>query len=137
MNYRTTPQQKINRELFALTGPNAREQMFEEPEGLRIVLPSDAERQDPIGLVTRFPIRGDFEITAAYEILRSDKPSAGYGTGPRACTYTRRPPAGKRSILAVITGSTAGKSCPVAETFSTPRRGSGNPRTFPRSRPRH
>jgi hypothetical protein len=84
--------QKINRDLFALTGPNAREQMFEEPEGLRIVLPAEGDTQGPTGLVTRFKIRGDFEITTSYEILRADKPaSVAYSAGAGLYLYTETP----------------------------------------------
>jgi hypothetical protein len=53
-----------------------------EEEGVRITLP--ANREDPnvrAGLEMPTNIRGDFEITAGYEILRADRPTKGYGVG--------------------------------------------------------
>ncbi|HTU93194.1 MAG TPA: DUF1583 domain-containing protein, partial [Gemmataceae bacterium] len=35
----------------------------------------------PVGLVSQFGIRGDFEITMTFEILRLDKPAGGNGAG--------------------------------------------------------
>src|SRR6202043_1266923 len=35
----------------------------------------------PVGLVSRHGIRGDFEITMAFEFLQVDKPTAGGGAG--------------------------------------------------------
>ncbi len=35
----------------------------------------------PVGLVMTSPVRGDFEITAGYQLLHADRPAAGYGVG--------------------------------------------------------
>lgn len=51
-----------------------------EEGGLRIkILPNRGK--DGAGVQTKFALTGDFEITAAYEILSADKPTTGYGVG--------------------------------------------------------
>lgn len=52
-----------------------------EKEGLRIKLPKDRKATGQVGVVTNFPIKGNFEITAAYEILHADQPTEGWGVG--------------------------------------------------------
>src|SRR5687768_10713742 len=52
-----------------------------ENEGLRITLPKDRQRLGQVGVFTNFPIKGNFEITAAYEILHADQPTDGWGVG--------------------------------------------------------
>jgi hypothetical protein len=52
-----------------------------EKEGLRITLPRDRKTTGQVGVVTTFPIKGNFEITAAYEILHADQPTEGWGVG--------------------------------------------------------
>jgi hypothetical protein len=54
--------------------------MRPEPAGLHLAVP--AGRREDVGLATRFGVRGDFEITAAFEVLPNAPPSEGYGTGP-------------------------------------------------------
>ena len=45
-----------------------------DPEGLRITLPAGYQRQRPgYGLATTFGLKGNFEITAGYEILQEDR----------------------------------------------------------------
>jgi Protein of unknown function (DUF1583) len=65
---------------FRTTG-NARRAIRVEPQGLRITLPADAGPKPATGLVWRSGVRGDFEITLAFEILRADKPATGNGAG--------------------------------------------------------
>jgi len=51
-------------------GPDKTDCVMTEPEGLRIVLPPAYPRQRPgTGVITDFGIKGDFEITATFEIL--------------------------------------------------------------------
>jgi hypothetical protein len=45
-----------------------------EDEGLRITIPKTRLKNDPIGIRLTYPASGNFEITAAYEILAADKP---------------------------------------------------------------
>jgi hypothetical protein len=53
------------------------------PDGLRIHVP-ESFKIDPragVGVKTRFGLRGDFEITAAFADFRADAPPGGYGVG--------------------------------------------------------
>lgn len=52
-----------------------------EAAGLRMALPAGTDVQ-MVGFANRFPVRGDFEITAKYTILKCDSPDQGYGAGP-------------------------------------------------------
>jgi hypothetical protein len=52
-----------------------------EKEGLRMALPKDRKSTGQAGITTTFPIKGNFEITAAYEILHADQPKDGWGVG--------------------------------------------------------
>jgi hypothetical protein len=55
-----------------------------EPDGLRITLPKDKARQARVGLSLPMAIRGDFEVTTTFEILRAEAPPpefGGYGVG--------------------------------------------------------
>jgi serine/threonine protein kinase len=54
-----------------------------EPEerGLRISVPANRNRKDPVGLVLKLAVKGNFEITAGYDIVRADQPKTGGGIG--------------------------------------------------------
>ena len=52
-----------------------------EEAGLRITLPADRTPNQPVGFKTTMVLSGDFEITAAYELLAADPPTTGYGVG--------------------------------------------------------
>lgn len=79
-----------------LMGKPPQEFLKEEPEGYRITLPDTwIHPFGGVGYRTRFGIKGDFQITAAFEILKADVPQKGYGVGamlflnqeePRNCT---------------------------------------------------
>ena len=65
-----------------LVGPEAERYVRLESQGLRVSLPAD--RKDlvaPVGLATVFGMRGNFEITAAYEVLKAEEPDTGFGVG--------------------------------------------------------
>lgn len=51
------------------------------PEGLRVTLPAQRKKLHPVALDTDIGVRGDFEITAAYEVLYADVPEKGFGVG--------------------------------------------------------
>jgi hypothetical protein len=53
---------------FRLIGPDAKESVAFEPDGLRIVL-RPGKSHDPTGVATTFGVKGDFEITVHYEVL--------------------------------------------------------------------
>ncbi len=65
---------------FRPVGSNTRRALRADSWGLRIS-PVDAESKLPVGLVSRLGVRGDFEITMAFEILRLNKPAGGNGAG--------------------------------------------------------
>jgi hypothetical protein len=50
-------------------------------DGLRITMPEDHGSSLPAGLIPRLGVRGDFEITMAFEIIKVDTPTAGGGAG--------------------------------------------------------
>jgi hypothetical protein len=52
-----------------------------EPEGLRITLPADRADLNPVGVVSTFALKGDFELTTTFEILHAEVPQAGWGVG--------------------------------------------------------
>ncbi len=54
----------------------------EEPGGVRINLPATfTHKWGGVGFRTEFRIKGDFDMTLAFEILRADVPPKGYGAG--------------------------------------------------------
>ncbi len=54
----------------------------EESSGLRIKLPATfIHPWGGVGVATTFGFKGDFEVTAAFEILRADTPPGGIGCG--------------------------------------------------------
>jgi len=61
---------------FELIGPNANECVKFEPAGLRIVLPAGHSGQRlSTGVTSRFAVKGDFEITLTYEVLKEGQGS--------------------------------------------------------------
>lgn len=64
-----------------LVGPDAGAVANRENLGMRIILPPTRPVNHPVGIKTMFSISGDFEITAAYELLAADRPKDGYGVG--------------------------------------------------------
>lgn len=71
----------VDEQLFRLQGPDAALRIKPEPQGLRITLPPDPKGTRTLGLGTRFPVKGDFEITVGYEILQAERPTKGSGVG--------------------------------------------------------
>ncbi|HYT94911.1 MAG TPA: DUF1583 domain-containing protein [Gemmataceae bacterium] len=66
---------------FRPTGSNLHRVTQADAEGWRITLPANHVNKLPVGIVPRFGVRGDFEITLAFDILRVDRPTAGNGAG--------------------------------------------------------
>lgn len=52
-----------------------------ESGGARITMPARGGKLNTAGIAAGFQIKGDFEITASYEILKADVPTEGYGVG--------------------------------------------------------
>jgi Protein kinase domain/Protein of unknown function (DUF1583) len=72
-------------------GPNAFEYCKTEAQGLRISLPPNREHPWPVGVRLGFPVKGDCEITASYELLQADTPASGYGVGATLYIVTAAP----------------------------------------------
>jgi len=69
------------------------EDVVAEPEqgGLRIKLPAARMRGTAVGLLIAAPVRGDFEITAGYEILQADESEVAFATGFELYVMTTTP----------------------------------------------
>jgi hypothetical protein len=72
---------KIDDETLRLVGGNAEQLVKIEPDGLHIRMPEGVKNPAAVGIVPRFWVHGDFEITASFSILTADKPVRGYGLG--------------------------------------------------------
>gem|GEM_PF-2553197 len=64
-----------------MVGPTRTVVTKSEPRGFRITIPPQKENLGVVGFVPQFKVRGDFEITLAYEILEREKPETGGGVG--------------------------------------------------------
>jgi serine/threonine protein kinase len=64
-----------------------------EPEegGLRITMPAGHARKDPAGVVLNSSVKGNFEITTGYEIVKSETPRTGNGVGYELYLFTDTP----------------------------------------------
>jgi hypothetical protein len=67
-------------ERMTLAGVDELTEITPEEAGLRIKILANRGK-DGVGMQTRFPVTGDFEMTASYEILSADRPTEGYGVG--------------------------------------------------------
>jgi len=76
---------------FELMGPAADLVSRPEEEGWRITLAADRPNTDVVGLALTTPIKGDFEITAGYEILQVDRPTSKFGAGFHIHIETQTP----------------------------------------------
>jgi hypothetical protein len=64
-----------------LDGPDAAEMSKTDEGGLRITLPADRAKRDPVGIRTTFVVKGNFDMAAGYEIVHSERPRSDYGVG--------------------------------------------------------
>jgi WD40 repeat protein len=64
-----------------------------EDEGLRITLPANRKRTDMVGVSMDCDVKGNFEITVGYDLLRANQPMKGHGVGLELyiTTATQRP----------------------------------------------
>jgi hypothetical protein len=64
--------------------------LAEEPGGLHINLPKTFKHKwGGVGLRSGFGVKGDFDMTLAFEILHFEVPPSGYGAGVGLFIYTR------------------------------------------------
>jgi len=66
-------------------------------EGLAISAPQDKQVKE-LGFGPKFTLRGDFEITAGFEITKLDDPDGGYGVGPSLHIATSSPAADAATV---------------------------------------
>ena len=76
---------------LTLFGPDPTEVARFEKEGLRITFPPKRENPDRVGVQLKDRIKGDFEITATYEILKGTQPTEGSGVGVELFVATGTP----------------------------------------------
>jgi serine/threonine protein kinase len=67
--------------LLSWTGQEGEEVIERQDQGVRVQLTTRRTKKDPVGLVLTCPFKGDFEITAGYELLQADQPRSGMGVG--------------------------------------------------------
>jgi RNA polymerase sigma factor (sigma-70 family) len=77
--------------LFRLDGPTPTKYIRREEEGLRITLPAEGGPAFPVGLLYRFPVRGDFDFVTTFECLRADQPDLRLGSGGTLYVYMKSP----------------------------------------------
>jgi WD40 repeat protein len=56
-------------------------EIHRDDKGVRITLPAGQGILPHTGFVTNFTVRGDFDMTLAYEVLKEETPTKGYGVG--------------------------------------------------------
>jgi S1-C subfamily serine protease len=57
-------------------------EIYRDEKGLRITFPAGRGKLRDTGVFTTFSVRGDFEATVSFEILKADRPKDGRGVGP-------------------------------------------------------
>jgi hypothetical protein len=67
--------------MLTLVGPNAQKTVKQGPEGLRINMQPGRKASAPVGLTTKFGLRGNFEIIVTYELLKVETTESGFGAG--------------------------------------------------------
>ena len=82
---------KFDSKTWRLVGGNAEERIKVEQGGLRITIPAGLNNPAAVGIVPRFRIRGDFEITATIEIIKAYNPVRGYGVAATLYAETDTP----------------------------------------------
>jgi hypothetical protein len=67
--------------VFQLTGPMSERYVKREDQGFRITLPAQNGPAQPVGIRLKFPVRGDFQVEASYEVLtvQPGRPKTGAG----------------------------------------------------------
>src|SRR5262249_41024099 len=74
-----------------LVGPDAELVSKPEAEGWRITVPADQPKVTTIGLAMKAPVKGDFELTAGYEILQAEMPKGRSPAGFELFIHTDTP----------------------------------------------
>ena len=72
---------KVDRKLFRFGTKEAFESIKQEPDGLRVQYVPGKTPNKTLGIAWNYQVRGDFVVTAHYEILAIEKPAKGNGVG--------------------------------------------------------
>src|SRR5262245_6146976 len=72
---------KVDRKLFRFDSKEAFESFKQEPDGLRVQYVPGKTPNKTLGIAWNYQLRGDFVVTAHYEILAIEKPAKGNGVG--------------------------------------------------------
>src|SRR5262245_27930458 len=72
---------KVDRKLYRFDSKEAFESITPEPDGLRLQYIPGKTPNKTLGIAWNFQVRGDFVVTAHYEILAIEKPAKGSGVG--------------------------------------------------------
>lgn len=81
----------LDKLLFRLWGPDAAQWVTFAGEGMRVTFPENQKTSSPVGVVTQFTLKGNFELTISYEILKGDRPATGSGAGIEVYLMTDTP----------------------------------------------
>jgi len=84
---------ELDRRALMLVGGDAEKLVKAERGGLRVRIPAGLDKPAAVGITPRFYIRGDFEITATFEIIKADTPIRGYGVAAALWVETDTPTA--------------------------------------------
>ena len=76
------------KEQFKPAGRDGEKFVTQDDKGLKIALPNGGPKRSVAGVVPKWRVRGDFEITLAFEALKSARPTS--GSGPRLSIYVKR-----------------------------------------------
>jgi hypothetical protein len=79
--HQTFRSKSFDSDFFKWTGPSPGKYARREAEGLRITLPAQNGPARPLGVTFRYPVHGDFELEASFEILQIARSKAVWGSG--------------------------------------------------------
>jgi hypothetical protein len=70
-------------------GGDAEQFVRTDPAGLRIRIPAGLKDHEAVGVAPRCRVRGDFEITVSFTIVKADTPIRGYGVAATVWVETK------------------------------------------------
>lgn len=105
-----------NQHLLKLFGPNPNQAAKSDAGGLRINLPAERPKLSPVGVESRFGLRGDFEVTLTYELLAASPPPPPIGAGVTLLLRFDRPSAVTVNLTRMRKAA-SGKGKPDTDTF--------------------
>ena len=83
--------QPFNVKALQLVGTHTADLVKPSPDGLRITIPRGLGKPGPIGVVPKFRVRGDFDISGTFEVLKVDRPTEGNGIGIQLLVEADKP----------------------------------------------